>query len=408
MKKLNNKGMTIIELTLSFVFVFTLAFSMYQLLFNYRVKQMEESMKSQLIDYRNQIVLEIQNDISEKSLKSIDYCTNGGRVVDRCLVLYFNDGTTKQLAVEKGYKEYDGDEYEIDYIVYGGVIYESPDAILLDFKANYMLYHTYESDNLEDNNTNIYRISIPIYHNDLEGNYGIEIVAVGYEYDYDDTTTTTEGGTLATPPPGMQNSEGRTYNGYVTTTNRAVNAASNNLTVIGRVRFNKVGAYQQFFGNWQLGGSGLSLGSKTSPTNNKACFGAQVSTSENFSSSYVEVCSSTTLSTGTFYTIVGTFDSSNKVMKIYVNGVEQGSKTLSNNSSIDRSQVAFAIGGNPGLVKNSNLFYGTISHAIVYNRTLSGTIINSCLKTGVNTSCITDNGITSTNKIIDEELTTTS
>lgn len=183
MKKLNNKGFTVVELTLSFLFVFTLAFSMYELLFNYRTKQNEEAIKAELVDYSNQVVLAIQNDISERTLKNIDYCMAGGSVIDKCLLLNFNDSTTKQLSVEKRDYEYDGELYKISYINYGGIYYESPDALLLDYRPNYMLYNTYEADNLEDDNVNVYKISIPIYHNDLEGNYGVEIVAVGYDYD---------------------------------------------------------------------------------------------------------------------------------------------------------------------------------------------------------------------------------
>lgn len=182
MKKLNNKGFTVVELTLSFLFVFTLAFSMYELLFNYRTKQNEEAIKAQLIDYSNQVVLAIQNDISERTLKNIEYCTAAGAVIDKCLILNFNDSTSKQLSVEKRNVEYDGDLYPINYINYGGIYYESDDAILLDFRPNYMLYNTYEKDNLEDDNVNVYKISIPIYHNDLDGNYGVEVIAVGYDY----------------------------------------------------------------------------------------------------------------------------------------------------------------------------------------------------------------------------------
>lgn len=182
MKKMNNKGFTVIELTLSFIFVFTIAFAMYELLFNYRTRQNEESIKSQLNDYRNEVTLAIQNDISDKTLKNIDYCRSGGEIIDRCIVLNFNDNTSKQLSVETTTTIYEGDEYEINYINYGGIYYESSDAILLDYRPNYMLYNTYESDGL-DEEINVYKISIPIYHNDLEGNYGIEIVAVGYNYE---------------------------------------------------------------------------------------------------------------------------------------------------------------------------------------------------------------------------------
>ena len=131
MKKLNRRGFTVVELTLSFLFVFTVAFGMYELVFNYRSRQNEESIKSQLTDYTNQVTLAIQGDIAERTLKSIDYCTVNGALIDRCLVLYFNDGTSKKLAIESDYKVYQGEVYNINYIVYGGIIYESSDAILL-------------------------------------------------------------------------------------------------------------------------------------------------------------------------------------------------------------------------------------------------------------------------------------
>ena len=188
MRKLDNKGFTVVELTLSFIFVFTIAFSMYELLFNYRVRQNEESIKSQMMDYKNEVTLAIQNDINEKTLKNIDYCKQGSNIIDRCLVLNFNDNTSKQLAVEDSVTEYDGNIYETNYISYGGIIYESSDALLLEYKPNYMLYNTYESDELEDDNIKVYRISIPIYHNDLEGDYGINIIAVGYDYSEPDVS----------------------------------------------------------------------------------------------------------------------------------------------------------------------------------------------------------------------------
>ena len=113
MKKLNRRGFTVVELILSFVFVFIVAFGMYELIFNYRTRQNEESIKAQLNDYTNEITLAIQNDIFQRTLKNIDYCTISGSLIDECLVLYFNDGTNKQLSVESDYKVYNGESYSI-------------------------------------------------------------------------------------------------------------------------------------------------------------------------------------------------------------------------------------------------------------------------------------------------------
>ena len=178
MKKLNNKGFTVVEITLSFLFVFTVAFGMYGLIVNYRDRLNEESIKSQLLDYTNQVTLAIQNDITEKVLKKIDYCKVDDNTIYTCLNLEFNDGSSKQLAVENDKKVYDGEEYDISYIVYGGIIYEAVDSILLEYKINNMLMSTKISDSI----ATIIKINIPIYHNDLEGNHGISLVAVAYDY----------------------------------------------------------------------------------------------------------------------------------------------------------------------------------------------------------------------------------
>lgn len=400
MKKLNNKGFTVVELTLSFVLVFTLAFSMYQLLFNYRVKQNEESIKAQLTDYRDQVTLAIQNDISDKKLKNIDYCMMGSNVVDRCLVLNFNDGTSKQLAVEKGIKTYNGEDYDINYITYGGIIYESSDAILLEYRANYMLYNTYESDNLEDSRVNVYKISIPIYHNDLEGNYGIEIVAVGYNYDYEESGGAIVGGGSITPPAETTTAEGRVYNGYTTSTNYSLNSKVTSQTIVARLKFSSIGTYQQFFGNWQLGGSGLTLGVSASTPNNKFCYGAYISTGKAFDNKYTTVCATSEVSANTFYTVVGTFDQADNKMKIYVNGTLISSKTLSSGSYITASSLPFTVGGNIGQAKNTSYFYGTSSNVLIYDKALSAATISTCLTNSkVDTSCVASSDSTAKLKV---------
>lgn len=406
MKKMNNKGFTIIELTLSFVFVFTLAFSMFQLLYNYRVKQNNKSMRSQMVDYKNQVTLAIQNDINNKKLRLIDYCKSGGIVTGKCLVLHFNDGTTKQLSVEETTTVYDDMELPIKYISYGGVDYVAPDAILLDYRSDYMLYTTKDQTQSvdgvelvpEDKNVDLYRISIPIYHNDLEGNYGINIVAAGYEYSYKEPSVETSSGTnVQNVPESKETRDGRVYDGYITDTTINPNKkAMDKETVIIRVKFDSanMNKFQQVFGNWQLGGSGITL-SNRGMTNNKACFSAYVSTGNSYTTSYREVCSSASLASNTWYTLIGTFDKSSRKMTIYViNGgsVAEQSITLDNQSSIDATTMSFAVGGNKASIeaKNSNLFYGIISNAVVYKTALSRDAITRCLSASVDTGCINE------------------
>lgn len=406
MKRINNKGFTIIELTLSFVFVFTLAFSMFQLLYNYRVKQNNESMRSQMIDYKNQVTLAIQNDINNKKLRLIDYCKSGGLITGKCLVLHFNDGTTKQLSVEETTTMYDEMEIPIKYINYGGVSYQAPDAILLDYRADYMLYTTRgqvqsaDSNNIvpEDNNVDLYKISIPIYHNDLDGNFGINIVAAGYDYDYKEPSVGSSSGTnVQNVPSSKEKDEGRIYDGYITDTTINPNKkALAKESVIVRLKFDSsnMNKFQQIFGNWQIGGSGITL-SNRGMTNNKACFSAYVSSNNNpYTSTYREVCSDASLVANTWYTLIGTFDSDSSKMSIYVintgGTIAEQNIALDAKSSVDASTMSYAIGGNKASIedKNSNFFYGTISNALVYTSSLTKEAITECLSTSIDTNCL--------------------
>ncbi len=375
--KRDNRGFTVIELILSFIFVFTLAFSMYQLLFSYRTRQNTESIRSQMLDYRDQVTLAIQNDIVEKNLKSIESCYIGGNVVNRCIVLNFNDNTKKKLSVEDGTVTYDGNDYDIKYIKYDNIIYQSPDAILLEFGNGYIYHETQEADEIE-NDITIYRISIPIYHNDLSGNYGINIVAPAYNY----TQGGTSGSSKPVEPAATKTADGTKYAGSVTEIQN-VNAKSQ-LSVIARVKFDNsnFSSNQHFFGNWAMGGFGLSL------KNQKACFGTYLSTGNQNNLSYKEICSDA-LSADTFYTIVGVFDKASNKILIYVNGASKELAIPANSQIVD-SDLKLAIGGNIGRIKNTNYFYGTISHAIVCNANVSSKV-SSCFNNKVDTNCYESN-----------------
>lgn len=387
MKKLNNKGFTVVELLVSFIFVFTMAFSMYELLFSYREKQNEESIKSQLIDYKNQVTLAIQNDIYEKKLKNIDYCTYGSTIKDKCIVLNFNDNTSKQLAIESGKREINGEDYPISYIVYGDLIYESPDAPLLDFKSDYMLYITHASDNLEEKNVNIYKISIPIYHNELKGNYGISIVAVAYNYTYNDSGEEEQGGSI-TAPEELNKPEGRQYNGYITSTNYVARTKLQSQTIVARVKLDNKN-HQHILSNMQMGGSSLTVGKTTAKSNGQMCYNAYLETANKYSLKYETICSSASISTGTYYTVVGRFDSTNNKMDIFVNG-SKTSLTVAANSTIAPSAIDYGVGGNSGGTQGVNTYYlnGIVSHVAIFNQPISDAGISACLSSTINIGCL--------------------
>ena len=64
MKKLNNKGMTSVEVLMSFVVVVMITVSMYTVVSSYQNKQQIESFKEKVMTYKNLLTKEI-NDLTE-------------------------------------------------------------------------------------------------------------------------------------------------------------------------------------------------------------------------------------------------------------------------------------------------------------------------------------------------------
>ena len=72
MKKLNNKGMTSIEVLLSFIVVVMLSVSMYTTISAYQNKQNIESFKEKIMTYKNLLTKEINDDLIKKGLIAVN------------------------------------------------------------------------------------------------------------------------------------------------------------------------------------------------------------------------------------------------------------------------------------------------------------------------------------------------
>ena len=106
---LNNKGFTVIELIMSFVFTSILALSLFAVVLNYRNRQTDESIRADLLSFKSQLIIDVQKDIQMKGLHHIDYCEEENPVthvmsrVGRCIVLHFNDNpsTSKEFRIKE-------------------------------------------------------------------------------------------------------------------------------------------------------------------------------------------------------------------------------------------------------------------------------------------------------------------
>ncbi len=160
--KLNNKGFTVIEIIMSFSFILVISISLFEIALNYTFKQQLESSRRDLITLKNLVVNDIQKDIIEKQLVSISDVNNNS------VVFTFLDRTTKVLTVETI-----GDSVHPKALIYGNVIYEFKESDIISIGT---MTKTRAVQNFGIGKNYIYKLVIPIAHNDLQGNYSIRII----------------------------------------------------------------------------------------------------------------------------------------------------------------------------------------------------------------------------------------
>lgn len=177
----NEKGFSLIELILSFSFVMIIALGMFSIVTNYREKLFITSITRDMVKYRNKMTVEIQNDINDSVLEKAEYCNSTLGTNPDCVALYFKNGQVKKLEIITGnYVNEDGIAYTSKYISYDGLIYETTEPYFTTIKPEFML-ETADETETGVTGLKLYKINIPVYHEDLDDNYGLRIIANGYD-----------------------------------------------------------------------------------------------------------------------------------------------------------------------------------------------------------------------------------
>lgn len=184
----NKKAFTIIELIVSFLFISILAISLFSIIINYRNKAVNTEIELDLLSFISKVKIDIQKDIDNKLLKNIDNCKNGEDFIERCVILTFEDNTTKMFRVGFTLEVdeitgKDGDileeySFKVPYISYGGIKYNIPDSHNVEIRNDFMFESTYLNDALESNKP-LYKISVSMVHKELEEDVVFKIVASG-------------------------------------------------------------------------------------------------------------------------------------------------------------------------------------------------------------------------------------
>lgn len=213
MKKLNNKGMTIIEVLVCFVLVAIITTSMYNSISNFNDRRNLESMKEKIINVKNLFTKQVEDDIIKKGLVYVSPVQNiapgtyhmtanglefGGSCGDNSEVgscvanskdgkyidLSFKDNTKKRIIATK---DSDGKNYIIAYgTIYPGgkndFIYEQLPNV---GRTNGVLALQVGDITMDDGGGNVLSVDIRFDHPQLSQKYGIKIVALANMDSYD-------------------------------------------------------------------------------------------------------------------------------------------------------------------------------------------------------------------------------
>ena len=192
MKKLNKKGLTIIETVVTFALIMFIVAGLLTIIMNYRHRLNSDMKFLDLTTYKNTLTKDIQDDIMTKGIADINSegeCLTNAAKFGSCKNLVFKDGTERILAVSKIDYE-DKDSVTNKYIQYGVTEYPLKDTLpetipsgrkAGDFQSIFITDNDFlsiDTTTLEDGTViNIYSIDIYIEHVDFDADFGIHIVA---------------------------------------------------------------------------------------------------------------------------------------------------------------------------------------------------------------------------------------
>lgn len=191
--KLNNKGVTTIEILISFVLLAIIVVSLYGSVESYKNKQNIESEKNQIMTYKNLLTKEIQDDLIMKGLIDVTVKHQPFVAVPITPETYtvdfsFRDGTKSQLIVKRVLANDYGvegsgdctserkDYFSISYGPEGDLTeYELPDLGSGKNNEGCKVLDLRMSDININTDNDILTIDIRFYHPDFSTKYGIDI-----------------------------------------------------------------------------------------------------------------------------------------------------------------------------------------------------------------------------------------
>ena len=200
--RLNNKGMTIVEIVLTFSLIMIIIIGLLTIVVNYRNRIAVSLEKLKLETFKNNVTQDVYNDILKFGVEKIEDFSDTndssnkcyGLNLNRCIVITFQNGEQKEFGTSKVDID-DRNSIINKYIFYDGIKYKLKDILpdTLPEGSDETLRHwrdlqtiTINDDGIFNSNHSvledgtqvyIYNIDIGISHIDYEDDFGIHIIA---------------------------------------------------------------------------------------------------------------------------------------------------------------------------------------------------------------------------------------
>lgn len=193
--KLNNKGVSIIEIVLTFALIMVMTMGMLSIVFNYREKASISMEKLDLDTFKNTLTKEIQDDILKFGVKEIN--TSGecltNAELNSCINIVFLNDTSKVFGTSK-VNNNDVDSIENKFLYYGSwsngdglkyrIVDKLPSKIPIGEKAVDFQTIKIQDQNILSTDSMVlengtvvtfYSIDVYISHIDFDEDFGIHI-----------------------------------------------------------------------------------------------------------------------------------------------------------------------------------------------------------------------------------------
>ncbi len=164
MEKLNNKGMTLVELIVSFALLMALILEMLTIIVSVRNATNERSFKKDMLEFKTTMTERISRDLIEYGYSSMGNCTldtgeTSSNTVCKTISFIDTEKESTELKINLVNKT----------IKYNNIVYDIPRQAFIEFKTN--------TNPIEIKvESNYLIVNIPYFEIDKDKDYGIKII----------------------------------------------------------------------------------------------------------------------------------------------------------------------------------------------------------------------------------------